>query len=144
MLCFLAHCTDVNTDNKRGSKIQRTGYLKTETQTFKYFYYHLCNVCPLKNTDKRKQKSPIKLPMRENCHGGALSTWLTHKEWQLEIFPGGLYWCHHLTVFLKGNEELPLTLRMWERFSRNCPALLCLCKSLVKELYRCPTSTRKI
>lgn len=48
MLCFLAHCIDVNTDNKRRSKIQRAAYLKTKTETFKYFSYFLYNICPLK------------------------------------------------------------------------------------------------
>lgn len=41
--------------------IQRAAHLKTETETFKYFSYLLCSICPLKNTDGRKQKSLIKL-----------------------------------------------------------------------------------
>ena len=61
MLCFLARCIDVNTDNKSQSMLQRAAHLKTETETFKYFSYLLCSICPLKNADGRKQKSLIKL-----------------------------------------------------------------------------------
>lgn len=52
--------------------IQRAAHLKTERETFKYFSYLLCNICPLKNTDGRKQKSLIKLLRERIAIGGDL------------------------------------------------------------------------
>ena len=132
MLCFLAHCIDVNTDNKRRSKIQRAAHLKTETETFKYFSYFL--YMSIKNIDGRKQKL-----LRERIAiGGDLFGWLIYaqKNGQLEVSPGGLIWGHHLTVLHKEGEEV-----LWERFSRNLQASLCLCKRLVNRVYQCLTST---
>lgn len=107
MLCFLAHCIDVNTDNKRQSMIQRAAHLKTETETFKYFSYLLCSICPLKNTDGRKQKSLIKLLERIPLEETYLDDSSTiQKNGQLEIFPGGLIWGHHLTFLHKEGEEI--------------------------------------
>lgn len=62
-----------------------------------------------------KQKSPIKSPIRENQRGGdCLDDLFPHKDRAAGEFSSRtcLQWAslsHHLTVFHKGEEEMPLT-----------------------------------
>lgn len=52
MLCLLVYFIDVNTENKKWSKTQ-------ETESFKYFSYHMCNVCSLKIQTRGNKNHPL-------------------------------------------------------------------------------------